>query len=442
MSRYQPYPEYKDSGVEWIGEVPAHWEVVPGKALFLEKKEKNTDLAGGSYLSLVAGRGVIPYEEKGDIGNRKPDDLDRCKVVNSGDHVINSMNFSIGAYGRSRLSGVCSPVYVILSENSHRLCDGFGELILSNPSYQDFIQSFGSGILDHRRSIGWDEIKTAYVPCPPVQEQSQISVFTHRETARIDTLIEKKQRFIELLEEKRQAVITQAVTKGLDPDVPMKDSGVEWIGEVPAHWGVSTTGKTFEVTLGKMLQPSPKGSSDRMVPYHRTASVLWEDTLPVDELKEMWASESEIEFYSLRPGDLLICEGGDVGRAGVCREDVSTTNIIFQNSVHRVRQKSGRYDTTWLMYILEHAASTGWIDVICGKNTISHFTSHHLLNLRLPTPTFRECARILDFLDRETTRIDALIAKTRESIDLLKERRSALITAAVTGKIDVREEAA
>jgi type I restriction enzyme S subunit len=413
MSHYKPYPEYKDSGVEWIGEVPAHWEVVPGKALFIEKKRKNTDLAGGDYLSLVAGRGVIPYEEKGDIGNRKPDDLDRCKLVEPGDHVINSMNFSIGAYGRSRFSGVCSPVYVILGENDRKLGEGFGELILRNPSYQDFIQSFGSGILDHRRSIGWDEIKVAHVPCPPVQEQEEISALVHRETTRIDTLVEKKQRFIELLEEKRQAVITQAVTKGLDPNVPMKDSGVEWIGEVPEHWEKCQLKNLAAVCNGRDYKTveDPGGQYPVIGSGGQFA----------------WASECLYDGESV-----LFGRKGTIDKPLYINGPFWTVDTMFYTSLSK--RAIGKY--------IYYVATIIPYESLSTNTALPSMTQEDLSSLNLTVPDTAEQSQIATFLDRETTRVDTLIEKTRESIELLKERRAALITAAVTGKIDVREETA
>src|SRR5690606_3006025 len=131
--------------------------------------------------------------------NKKPDDLTKCKLVEVGDFVINSMNFSIGSYGVSKHDGICSPVYVVMTHNSNVVAPEFVDLILSNSSYQNYAQSFGTGILDHRRSIGWDEIKRIPLAIPPIEEQEKTAAYTHRETARIDTLIAKKPRFIELL---------------------------------------------------------------------------------------------------------------------------------------------------------------------------------------------------------------------------------------------------
>ena len=206
----------KDSGVEWLGSVPTHWGVVRGNAVFVECRAKNDPLVSESYLSLMANIGIIPYEEKGDVGNKKPEDVRKCKLVEPGDFVLNSMNYAIGSYGVSRYSGVCSPVYVVMKHRPGEADPKFLDLILSNPSYQNYAQSFGTGILDHRRAIGWDEIKVIRVPLPPLNEQAEIAAWAISRRDRIDTLIAKTERSIELLREHRTALITAAVTGKID----------------------------------------------------------------------------------------------------------------------------------------------------------------------------------------------------------------------------------
>ncbi|OLF38861.1 restriction endonuclease subunit S, partial [Psychrobacter sp. Rd 27.2] len=176
--------------------------------------------------------------DKGDIGNKKPEDLSKCKIVKKGQLVINSMNYSIGSYGMSPYNGVCSSVYIIL-EPKKNLLNRYGLRVFENSAFQKHLATFGNGILAHRAAIGWDDIKGEYIPLAPKDEQEKILQFLDHETNQIDTLIEKQQTLIQLLKEKRQAVISHAVTKGLNPDAPMKDSGVEWLGEVPEHWIVT-----------------------------------------------------------------------------------------------------------------------------------------------------------------------------------------------------------
>lgn len=432
--KFKPYPVYKDSGVEWLGRVPEHWRVERGMSAFTESRRVNYDLQSNEYLSLVAGRGVLPYAEKGNIGNKKPDDLSKCKLVDAGDYVINSMNFMIGSYGVSPYDGVCSPVYVVLKNKEDVLKIGYGDLIFSDPSYQQYTQSFGTGILDHRRAIGWDEIKQIPIPLPPLQEQCAISFFVHAETTRIDVLIAKKARFIELLREKRQALITHAVTKGLDADAPMKDSGVEWLGEVPRAWAVAKLNYRFDIQLGKMLDEK-KIVGTNAVRYLRNKDVQWSG-INAEDLPTMDIKPQELERYTVIRGDLLVCEGGEVGRAAIWMGE----RIGYQKALHRVRSRSGD-EPEFLRYVLMAASASGAFEEQDTKSTISHLPAEKFRTYKFPFPPSVEQRAITIYLDRATARIDTLIAKTERSIELLRERRTALISAAVTGKIDLREAA-
>ena len=185
MKEAAAYPLYKNSGSEWLGDIPAHWDVKRGAAFLQEKRRKNDPLVSENYLSLMANRGIIPYADKGDVGNKKPDDLTKCKLVSAGDFVINSMNYAIGSYGVSNYDGICSPVYVVMSHNPKVVTPEYVDLILSNSSYQKYAQSFGTGILDHRRAIGWDEIKKIPVAIPPIDEQVEIASHIREKTTRM-----------------------------------------------------------------------------------------------------------------------------------------------------------------------------------------------------------------------------------------------------------------
>ncbi len=212
-----------------------------------------------------------------------------------------------------------------------------------------------------------------------------------------------------------------------------KDSGVEWIGQVPEHWKIAPVKYHYDARLGKMIQPAAVSDRDIEVPYHRAQTVQWERIVESD-IKEMWASPRDIEQFSVSEGDLLICEGGDVCRAAIVKQPPEK-NMIFQNSIHRIRSK-GEYGVGWIMRLMQHLRSSEWIDVLCNKNTIVHFTSDKLGSLECPLPPPDEQATIAAALDRETARIDALVEKKTRFIELLKEKRQALITHAVTKGLD------
>lgn len=207
-----------------------------------------------------------------------------------------------------------------------------------------------------------------------------------------------------------------------------KDSGVEWIGQIPAHWAVGAVKREFDAQLGKMLQPEPRDHEDVLVPYHKAVSVQWENVS--DEAPEkMWASPADKKKYGIKKGDLLICEGGDVGRAAVFNGDEPP--LIIQNSLHRVRPKKNN-KAILLLRLMQVLKRSEWLDVLCSKSTIVHFTAEKLGDLPYLIAPENEQDEIIAKLDRETTRIDALIAKKTQFIELLKEKRQVLITHAVT----------
>jgi type I restriction enzyme S subunit len=208
--------------------------------------------------------------------------------------------------------------------------------------------------------------------------------------------------------------------------------GVKWMGTIPGEWCTHAVKRYYDIQLGKMLQNNAASEKDLLVPYAKALHVNWGHVC-TEELPEMWASPSDVEQYGIRAGDLLVCEGGEVGRAGI----VSTApdNCIIQNALHRVRSKDDA-DLRFLKYVLHAVSNAGWFDVLCNKATISHFTREKFTDLRIPAPDPTQQNAIAAFLDRETLRIDALIAKKERQIELLQEKRAALISHVVTDGLD------
>jgi len=285
------------------------------------------------------------------------------------------------------------------------------------------------------KAIRMDTWRLTPVEIPPEDEQRAIAAFLDRETAKIDALVAKKERVIELLQEKRTALITRAVAKGLDPTVPMKDSGVEWLGEIPAHWDVAPVYSRYSIELGKMLD-AKRVTREHLAPYVRNVDVQW-DRVNVRSLPEMDFEPIERQRYSLRPGDLLVCEGGEVGRTAIWRGDLE--ECFYQKAIHRVRPASSRDEPRFFYYMMYSAAKRGAFVAGGNPNTIDHLTAIQLRHYRFPFPPRIEQEQIAKVLDMESTKIDDLVRAIEDGIDRLKEFRSALISAAVTGKIDVRE---
>ncbi len=443
-AKNKAYPKYKPSGVEWLGEVPEHWDVVSLRHLF--------DIKAGGDL-----KEEFYSEEKTE---KHPYPIYTNSIKSSEAYGFSSKPFfksnTITVTGRGEIG------YAYYRDHEY---DAIIRLLVLTPKkkapckyYSYFINSmlnfFGGSTAVSQLST--EQISPYKVFTPPLPEQQAIAAFLDHETGRMDALVTKKQRLLELLAEQRTALISRAVTRGLfdlvqpdDPDfgqwsplhssafIPhpsYKPSGVEWLGEVPEHWGVKRAGLAYSIQLGKMLQPDTSASEDEQYKYLKALHVQWEN-IRVDDLPEMWASKTELGKYSVKKGDLLVCEGGEVGRAGILKDDLH--NVIIQNSLHRVRSKNNL--NSYLMYVLKNAASKNWFDILCNKATIAHFTGDKFSALRIPLPPLPEQQANAAFLDRETAKIDTLSVKVTTAIERLKEYRTALISSAVTGKIDVRE---
>lgn len=207
-----------------------------------------------------------------------------------------------------------------------------------------------------------------------------------------------------------------------------KDSGVEWLGKVPEHWGVAALKRGFSVTLGKMLQPESSSPDDELLPYLRAANIQWSGIQTTD-IKQMWFSKRDRAQLRLEEGDLLVSEGGDVGRSCLWKNELE--DCYFQNSVNRVRSRGG-HSNRYLCYWMSTIKDKGFIDVLCNKSTIAHFTAEKVAAVPVPFPPPSEQTAVAAFLDRETAKIDELVAEQRRLMELLKEKRQAIISHAVT----------
>lgn len=429
------YHKYKDSGVEWLGDVPAHWDVRPCRAIVQEQTAKNDGAKCEDYLSLMANIGIIPYAEKGDIGNKKPDDLGKCKVVTRGDFVINSMNYGIGSYGISDYDGVCSPVYIVLKPQKNVVESRFAFRIFENRAFQTFAQSFGNGILEHRCAINWDILKTIRVGIPPADEQQAILEFLDGETSKIGALVAEQQRLIELLTEKRQAVISHAVTKGLNSHVSMRFSGIEVLGDVPKHWEIRRV-----KTVSTFLTSGPRGWSDRIA---EEGSIFVQsgdlnDVLEVkfDNAKRVQIGhDAETIRTQLRAGDVVVCvTGAKTGNVAVC---MSLPEAAYVNQHLCLIRPSSAIIPMYLGTLLKSKFGQSCFE-LSQYGLKQGLSLEDVKETPVLLPPLNEQFQIIDFINSETAKLDNLTFEAQRAIDLLQERRTALISAAVTGKIDVR----
>lgn len=437
--KYQQYTEYKNSGVEWLEEVPQHWALVPCRAVVDHIVEKNSNNALDNYLSLMANIGVIRYEDKGDIGNKKPDDLSKCKIVRRGQLVINSMNYAIGSYGMSPYDGICSPVYIVLQTKKDIFLERFALRIFENTPFQKYLATFGNGILEHRAAINWEDIKNKYVPLPTLDEQKNILDFLDHETSKIDSLIEKQQQLIQLLKEKRQVVISHAVTKGLNSNVPMKDSGVEWLGEVPEHWTVS------KLKYFASIQGGFAFSSDLFI--EEGTQVLrignvYQNSLSLDRQPIFIASDLVKNFqdFIVKKDDVLMSLTGTLGKRdyGFAIKVETDDQYLLNQRVAKISPNK-KIDTDFMVYVLWSESYLTQLYSLPSGTKQANLSNSDVLGIEIVIPpTMEEQKDIARYIKEKLAKFDEMILKAESAIQLMQERRTALISSAVTGKIDVR----
>ncbi|BBF93413.1 restriction endonuclease subunit S [Blastochloris tepida] len=440
------YPTYKDSGVEWLGVVPSHWTVWRLGALFREVAEEGIE--GLPILSVSIHDGVSDRElgdEELDRKVTRSDDVTKYRRVEPGDLVYNMMRAWQGGFGTVTVAGMVSPAYVVARPTT-ALATSFVENLLRTSMAVEEMRRLSKGVTDFRLRLYWDEFKTLKIAVPPEAEQRVIAAFLDRETAKIDALIGEQERLIELLAEKRRAVISHAVTKGLDPNAPMKDSGIAWLGEVPAHWVVSKLKWHIDVLSGFAFPSTGFSGDEESIRLLRGINVgigriRWDDVAYWER-----AEDDGLDRFSLTEGQLVMgmdrpwIEGG--ARVAILGCD-DVPCLLLQ----RVAALTPKDDLARdFIYAIMHSSDfkNHFITDMTGVS-VPHISPDQICSFPFAVPPLDEQKKIIVSLANKTSRLDALVAEAERAIALLKERRAALISAAVTGKIDVRgafEEAA
>jgi type I restriction enzyme S subunit len=421
------YPLYKDSGLLWLGEVPAHWDLARLGFFFTERREKVSDK---KYSALsVTKSGIVPQLETA----AKTDDSDNRKLVRAGDFVINSRSDRKGSAGVAELDGSVSLINTVLQPQGN-ISRRFIHYLLRSRPFQEEYYRFGKGIVADLWSTNYSEMRNILLAMPPVSEQHLIVEFLDKKMAEADALIAEQQQLMNLLREKRQAVVSHAVTKGMNPDAPMKPSGVEWLGDVPAHWAEGKLKNLLSaLTDGEHISPK---HCDQGIPLLSAKDVRdWK----IDyEVEKFVSREDAVLFWRrCRPSDgdvLVVSRGATIGRVGVVEKDVE---FCLMGSVILCKPKS-EFDSAFIYYCLnaKHSQASFLLSSASSAQQALYIRDIGGVPVLIPPP--RERTAIVAFLKAECTKIDALLATAEDACLLLEERRTALTSAAVTGKIDVR----
>ncbi len=331
----KPYPAYRDSGVPWLGEVPEHWEVLPALAAYRPRQVKNTGMMQTTVLSLSYGRIIVKPPEK--LRGLVPESFETYQVVEPGNIIIRTTDLQNDQkslrIGYSRHRGIITSAYMCL-ETTARVLNEFGYQYLNACDLLKIIYGFGSGL---RQNLDFSDIKRMPVLVPPLPEQAAIVRFLNHIDRRIRRYIHAKQKLIKLLEEQKQAIIHRAVARGFDPNVRLKPSGVEWLGQVPEHWPIARLKDAAVIQAGLTLGKNYQGVETESYPYLRVANVQY-GHVDLKLIKYINVPCAEATGATLIAGDVLVTEGGDIdklGRGCVWRDEIP--RCLHQNHVFAVR---------------------------------------------------------------------------------------------------------
>lgn len=441
MAKYKAYPEYKDSGVEWLKAIPEHWKLsklryqfVFGKGLTITKEHLQDE--------------GIPCVNYGEVHSKYGFEVDpeihtlKCvsdkylkdnsnSLLAKGDIVFADTSEDIDGSGNfTQLVSdtvTFAGYHTIIARPFERENSRFYAYLLDCKELRSQVRHAVKGVKVF--SITQAILRNLSIWLPSKDEQAQIAAFLDHETAKIDNLIEKQQQLIELLKEKRQAVISHAVTKGLNPDVPMKDSGVEWIGNVPEHWEVLSFSRFTRLSQGLQIPQSDRldQQTNGAVEYITIRSI---NAGPENTQKE----------YIQSPSQRVICNRDDVllARTGATGEVVTGVEGVFHNNFFKVSYDHS-IDKDFLVHLLQVRELKLHLLMLAGTTTIPDLNHGAFLSTKVPQPSLSEQKKIVAVLREKIARCDSVLRKNYDAIQLLRERRTALISAAVTGKIDVRD---
>jgi type I restriction enzyme, S subunit len=449
LRRFKPYPEYRDSGIEWLGKVPAHWQVRRLKS-FASVQLSNVDKKSveGQESVQLCNYVHVYYNERitRDLdfmaATATPEQARRFSL-RVGDVLITKdseswTDIAVPAVVAEDLPGVLCG-YHLAHIRPHIDCDGtFLSRAFGAIGPQDQFQISANGIT--RFGLGGDAIRNGVFAIPPLAEQRAIAAFLDREIASIDALVDKKQRVIELLQENRTALITRVVTKGLNPHIPMRDSGIAWLGDIPAHWEVKQLKYFLQAPLAYGILKPDKYTGADGVPLVRILDV--ESGQVKEDQLEVVSPEQSREFSRtiVRAGELVVSVVGTIGRSFIVPPSLTGANL--SRALARVRLKAGVLPA-FLEFVFASTPFSSFVQMVPAGTAQRVLNLGDLAEYMLAIPPHkREQQEIVSWLQEEIRTLSLLIVQIGDAIARLTELRTALISAAVTGKIDVREEVA
>lgn len=423
--------------IPWLRDLPANWQVVSSKRLFSVRKE----LARPDDQQLAATQafGVISQKEFERRAGRRvvqiTQNLEKRRHVERDDFVISMRSFE-GGLERAWEAGCIRSSYVVLKPNAE-VDVGFFRYLFKSHDYIQALRATSNFIRDGQ-DLNVSNFSLVDLPLPPYEEQRLIARLLDWHGVQTAKLIRAKKKIIARLNEQKQSIIHRAITRGLDPNVKLRPSGIHWLGDVPDGWDIAALRHRYDQCLGKMLD-TKRITGAHLVPYLRNTDVQWE-RINVVNLPLMDVPPDEYDRYCVQPGDLLVCEGGEIGRCAIWSNALEL--CAFQKALHRLRPRDrSRDNPQFLLFQLRLAVARGaFIDG--HESTIAHLTGEKLRAHRFLFPPFVEQQRIVDEIDKRSLEINGAIDRVEREIALIQEFRARLTTDVVTGELDVHAAAA
>lgn len=427
----EKYLSYKDSGVQWLGEIPSHWKVKKIRHILSLANEKTKE-SGGELLSLSQYAGVTPKTDS-NVGIRAAEDTTGYNIVHKGQFVMNIMLAWNGSYAVSEYDGIISPAYCVFDFT--RECDRrYYNYLLRMKVYSGAFKTESKGIIDSQLRLYPQYFKNFPLIVPPIEEQRSMATYLDKATAEIDRAIAQQQRMIDLLNERKQIIIQRAVTKGLDENVEMKNSGIEWIGEIPVNWEVCKLKHLFK-RIADGTHFSPK-SIDDGYPYLTAADVRgiginYESTKKISTKDYHNLVSAGCKAFE---GDILIVkDGATTGRVGLKTDNVECVTL---SSVAMLTPQDIE-STYYLMYMMMSDSMQKQISFSMSGAAMPRITLVKLKNFYAIKPPVLEQVAIVEFIKSRLEPVNIAIGRLEKQISLLQERKQIIISEVVTGKIKI-----
>ena len=420
--------EMKDSGIEWIGEIPADWELSKIGAVYEERNEKVSDV---DFQPLsITKQGVVPQLETA----AKTNDGENRKLIRKNDFVINSRSDRRGSCGISEYDGSCSLINTVLKPRRN-MCNAYYSFVFRSERFADEFYRWGNGIVDDLWSTKWSNMKRIYIPAPSLQEQRCIADYLDRKCSQIDAIIARQQEVIEKLKAYKLSVITEAVTKGLNPDVPMKDSGVEWIGEIPEHWEIRRIGSFARVTSSKRI--FEESYVDEGVPFYRSKEIT-DLSKGLHVQTEIFIPEEvfeQVNEASPAPkcGDILLTSIGTIGNTWIS----DGRKFYYKDGNITQIEANDSFDSAYVEYCFSSSVVLEQYTRLAMGSTLLALTIIKIKKILVAFPPLDEQRKIVQYLKLKCSSIDAAIKNKENLITKLVDYKKSLIYEVVTGKKEV-----